>query len=122
MKATLKLGLKRSTSIIRQLVTFRFIRIVPGQSVVTRAFRGRNVINTGEVIVSQRPATGSIAIPRVRYQIVNAVTGAPVTNSVTVVGTRIVVLPFVIPAGTFRLRITNVGAGPVNVEGVILVF
>lgn len=120
--ASLQRVRNRSRSRIRRLVTFQFPRIVPGQSVVTGAFTTIGAITTGEVIVSQRPATGSIATPRVRYQIVNAVTGLPVTNSLTLVGTRTAVLRFIVPAGTFRLRITNDGTGAVNVSGVILVF
>lgn len=122
MKGSLKKALKRSTSIIRQLITFLFPTIFPGVSVVTRAFQVTRLVNTGEVIVSQSRAGGSTANPVVRYQFVNAVTGMPVTNSVTVTGTRIVILPFTLPAGTFRLKITNVGTGKVRVEGVILVF
>ncbi|MBB6671870.1 hypothetical protein [Cohnella nanjingensis] len=120
--ASLKLTQSRSQLRIRRLVVFRFPRIVPGQSVTTNAFTAIGAVTTGEVIVSQSPAAGSIATPRVRYQIVNAVTGRPVTNSITLVGTRTAVLRFVVPAGTFRLRITNVGTGAVAVNGVIIVF
>jgi hypothetical protein len=122
MKGSLRLAIKRSTTTIRQLITFLFPNIFPGTSVVTRSFRVTQLVNTGEVIVSQRRAAGSSTTPIVRYQFVNAVTGLPVTNSVTVTGTRIIVLPFILPPGTFRLRITNVGTGVVRVEGVILVF
>jgi len=123
-KGSLKTVLQRttSTSFIRQLITFLFPNISPGTSVVTRSFRVNQLINPGEVIVSQSRAAGSSTSPIVRYQFVNAATGLPVTNSVTVTGTRIVVLPFTLPSGTFRLRITNVGTGNVRVEGVILVF
>ncbi|WP_040951482.1 hypothetical protein [Gorillibacterium massiliense] len=121
MKGSLIMALKRSTSIIRQLITFLFVSIFPGTSVVTRSFRVIRLVNRGEVIVSQRRATGT-ATPIVRFQFINAVTGVPVTNSVTVTGTRTVVLPFVLPSGTFRLRVTNIGASNVRVEGVILVF
>ncbi|WP_058302276.1 hypothetical protein [Gorillibacterium timonense] len=122
MKGSLRLALKQSTTTIRQLITFLFVTIFPGTSVVTRSFRLTRLVNTGEVIVSQSRAAGSTATPVVRYQFVNAVTGLPVTNSITVTGTRIVVLPFVLPAGSFRLRISNIGTGGVRVEGVILVF
>lgn len=120
--ASLTLARSRSRSRIRRLVVFRFPRIVPGQSVTTNAFRAFGALTTGEVDVSQSRAIGSIATPRVRYQIVNAVTGRPVTNAITLVGTRTAVLRFVVPAGTFRLRITNVGTGAVAVSGVIFVF
>jgi hypothetical protein len=121
---SLRMVLQRraSTTFIRKLITFFFPNIFPGTSVVTRSFQVNQLINTGEVIVSQRRSAGSIATPVVRYQFVNAETGLPVTNSVTVTGTRIVVLPFTLPSGTFRLRITNIGTGNVQVEGVILVF
>ncbi|WP_438434277.1 hypothetical protein [Gorillibacterium sp. sgz500922] len=122
MKGSLRTALKRSTTLIRQLITFLFPTIFPGTSVVTRSFRVTQLVNNGEVIVSQSRATGSTATPVVRYQLVNAGTGLPVTNSITVTGTRIVVLPFVLPPGTFRLRIANSGTGGVRVEGVILVF
>ncbi|UUZ85039.1 hypothetical protein LJK88_16490 [Paenibacillus sp. P26] len=121
-KGSLRLALKRSTATIRQLITFLFPNIFPGTSVTTRSFQVTGLVNTGEVIVSQRRAAGITATPVVRYQFVNAVTGIPVTNSITVTGTRTVILPFSLPAGTFRLRVTNVGTGGVRVEGVILVF
>lgn len=122
VKPSLKMSRKRSAAHIRQFVVFRFPRIAPGESVVTESFRLRNIVNTGEVIVSQRPASSSTATPVVRYQIVDAATGRPITNSVTVTGTRTAVLPFIVPAGTDRLQIRNVGAGSVTVQGVILVF
>lgn len=126
MKGSLRMALKRSTTrsttIVRKLVTFLFPNILGGTSVTTRSFRVTRIVNTGELIVSQRRAAGSTSTPVVRYQFVNAVTGVPVSNSVTVTGSRLVILPFTLPAGTFRLRITNVGTGGVRVEGVILVF
>jgi hypothetical protein len=122
MKGSLRLALKRSVSTIRQLITFLFPNISPGASVTTRSFKVTRALNTGEVIVSQSRAAGSTTTPVVRYQFINAVTGLPATNSITVTGTRIAILPFVLPAGTFRLRITNVGTGAVRVEGVIIVF
>lgn len=112
----------RRVGLVRQLVVFRFNRINVGQTVVSRPVTLRNIVNNGEVIVSQRSTSGSIANPVVRYQFVNATTGRPVSNPVTVSGNRTVVLPFSLPAGTDRLRITNVGSGPVAVEGAILVF
>ncbi|MEB3100579.1 hypothetical protein [Ferviditalea candida] len=112
----------RSSAGIRGLTVFSFTRISPNTFVYTTSFTVARLFNTGEVIVSQRPATGSTAIPTVRYQFVNAITNVPVTNFVTVSGTRISVLRFVLPPGTFKLKITNVGSGPVEVEGVILVF
>jgi hypothetical protein len=122
MKGSLRLALKRSASIIRQFIRFFFPNIFPGTSVITRSFRVTQLINTGEVIVSQLRAAGSTTTPVVRYQFINAVTGLPATNSITVTGTRIAILPFILPAGTFRLRITNVGTGRVRVDGVIFVF
>ncbi|MBB6733864.1 hypothetical protein [Cohnella zeiphila] len=118
---SLKLSRGRSRTSIRRLVVFRFPVIFPGRTVVTGAFRTFDFLG-GEVVVSQRPAAGSREIPRVNYQIVNAVTGLPVTNSVTLVGTRIEVLRFIVPAGTFRLRIRNIGLGAVTVSGTIITF
>ncbi|TCP53399.1 hypothetical protein EV586_106148 [Tumebacillus sp. BK434] len=110
----------RPTQRIRQIVTFRFNRIGAGFFVVTRPVRLRNIINNGEVIVSQRSLSAAQAV--VRYQFVNATTGVPVSNSVTVRGNRTVVLPFLLPAGTVRLRISNIGAGAVALHGVVIVF
>lgn len=112
----------RRVGLIRNIVVFRFTRINVGQSVLSRSVTLRNVVNNGEVIVAQRSTGGSIANPVVRYQFVNATTGAPVSNPLTVSGNRTVVLPFSLPARTVRLRITNVGSGPVAVEGAIVVF
>lgn len=112
---------KRSARRVRRVVSFRFPRINAGASVSTQAFTLRNLINLGEVIVTQRALTaGRTAV--VRYQFVNAATGRPVSNAVTVTGNRTVVLPFTLPPGTDRLRITNVGSAPVSVEGTILHF
>ncbi|WP_156389902.1 MULTISPECIES: hypothetical protein [unclassified Paenibacillus] len=61
--------------------------------------------------------------PNIRIDwIVNAVTGTPVTNSVTLTGTLTVALSFRLPASRYKLRITNVGAGAASVQGVIVVF
>jgi len=117
--SSLKMSARRSAARVRQLVVFRFNRVNPGRSVLTGTFRARGIVNTGEVVVSQRPAAGSTATPVVRYQIVNAATGLPVTNRLTVTGTRVAVLRFVLPPGNFRLRITNAGAGPVAVSGAV---
>lgn len=125
MAGTLSLartGVGSSTQRIRNLVLFQFPRIAVNQMVSTQAIRLNNVANTGEVIVAQRPASGSTAAPRIRYQFVDATTGRPVSNAVTVSGTRIVVLPFTLARGTVRLQITNTGTGPANVSGAILVF
>lgn len=113
---------RRSINLVRRIVVFRFTRINPGKSVFSLPVQLRNVVNNGEVIIAQRSTGGSIATPTVRYQFVNSATGLPVSNPVTVSGNRTVVLPFSLPAGTDRLKITNVGVGPVAVEGAILVF
>lgn len=120
MRPSLRLSLKRSRGPIRRILTFRFPFF--NGTVETGAFRVRQRVNRGEIIVSQSRGAGSITTPIVRYQIVDAATGRPVTNSVTVTGVRTVRLFFTLPPGTFRLRITNVGAGPAAVQGVILVF
>jgi hypothetical protein len=122
LKPSLKLSRKRSVSSIRRSVVFRFPRIGPGVTVFSGAFRLRNSINFGEVIISQRPSAGFLAAPVIRYQIVDAVTNRPITNAVTVRGTRTFVLAFVVPAGTDRIRITNVGPSPAEVNGTVLVF
>lgn len=123
MKASLK-HIKRSTRLVNQARLRRLLRFVfpffTG-TVVTDAFRVRNRVNKGEIIVSQRRGAGSTTTPVIRYQIVDAVTGRPVTNSVTVTGVVTVRLHFVVPAGTFRLRITNVGAQAAAVQGVIVI-
>ncbi|MGO4274393.1 hypothetical protein AB4Z22_31930, partial [Paenibacillus sp. TAF58] len=74
-----------------------------GTVFTTGTFRVWNLVNRGEIIVTQRRGAGSITTPVVRYQIVNAITGNPVTNSVTVTGTLTVALTFRIPAGTYKL-------------------
>jgi hypothetical protein len=118
--------MRSSRSISRTRVSFR--RVVPFTfvsfrgTVLTASFRVRRAVNRGEVIVSQSRGSGSSAVPVIRYQFVHAATGLPATNSVTVVGVRSVVLPFILPAGTFRLRITNIGAGSATVRGTVLVF
>lgn len=122
MKSHLRMSRQRSTAVIRQLTVFRFSRIRPNAVVFSRSLTVRRLVNIGEVIVSQRPFTGSIAAPSIRYQFVNAVTGVPITNFVTVTGTRTAILPFRIPPGTVKLKITNVGSGSAAVQGVILVF
>ncbi|WNQ13923.1 hypothetical protein MJA45_13170 [Paenibacillus aurantius] len=122
MKGKLRMSLTRTASFIRRLVTFRFLNILPGTSRLTRSLQLTRVTNRGEVIAFQRRAVGATGTTVVRYQFVNAATGVPVSNSVTVSGNRVVVLPFVLPAGTVKLRITNVGTATVQVEGVILVF
>jgi hypothetical protein len=99
---------------------FRFPAIFPGRTVVTRAFATVDFLG-GEVIVSQRPAVGR-ELPRVNYQIVNAITGRPATNSVTLVGTRVETLRFIVPAGLYRLRIRNIGASAVSVSGTVITF
>ncbi len=120
MRPSLRLSLKKSRGPIRRIIAFRFPSF--RGTVETDAFQVRNLVNRGEIIVSQNRGAGSITTPIVRYQIVNAATGRPVTNSVTVTGVRTARLFFTVPAGTFRLRITNVGAGAASVQGVILVF
>lgn len=120
MPSSLRLSLRRSGRPLRRLLTFNFPFF--NGTVETNSFRVRNRVNRGEIIVSQRRGAGSITTPIVRYQIVDAATGRPVTNSVTVTGVRTVRLFFTVPAGTFRLRITNVGKGAASVQGVILIF
>ncbi|KEO83899.1 hypothetical protein [Tumebacillus flagellatus] len=110
-------GTRRPVSVVRRIVVFNFT-IPKGQSRSTRSFQLRNVINRGEVIVSQSAAGGAL----VRYQFVNATTGAPVSNAVTVSGNRTVVLPFSLPAGNDRLRITNIGSTTATVEGAVIIF
>lgn|GEM_PF-5474735 len=122
IKPYLRRTVVRSTTAIRHQVVFRFPRIAPGQSVTTDAFRARHHVTHGEIIVTQKRASGSRSLPVVRYQLVDASTGRAVTNSVIVTGSRTVVLPFVVPHGRFRLRITNRGRGSVSVRGTILVF
>ncbi|MEW9701986.1 hypothetical protein [Paenibacillus sp. SI8] len=122
MKPSLKLTSKRSSSIILRSVVFLFPRIGSGVTVFSGAFRLRNVVNFGEIIISQRPSAGFLTQPVIRYQIVDAVTHRPITNAVTVRGTRTFVLTFVVPAGTDRLQITNVGPSPAEVNGKVLIF
>lgn len=119
LSKTTSISLKRSAR-LQRLLTFTFPFF--NGTVFTGTFQVRNLVNRGEIIVSQRRGAGSITPPVVRYQIVNAVTGIPVTNSVTLTGTLTVALSFHIPAGTYKLRITNIGAGAASVQGVIVVF
>ncbi|WP_276356101.1 hypothetical protein [Cohnella caldifontis] len=121
MRPSLKRSARRSSlKTIRQVIPFIFLSF--RGTVLTASFQVRRAINRGEVVVSQSRGVGTTATPVIRYQFVNAVTGLPATNSVTVTGVRTVTLPFILPAGTFRLRITNIGAGAATVRGAILVF
>lgn len=114
--------LRRSGESIRRSFIFRFPRIGPNVTVVSGFFRVTNPVLSGEIIVSQRPAAGSVVPPVIRYRIVDANTLRPVTNAVTLRGTRTERLVFSVPRGTFRLQITNVGRSPAEVNGIIVVF
>ncbi|QQE80579.1 hypothetical protein [Alicyclobacillus sp. SO9] len=104
---------------VRQAFPIVYPNIAKGQSVFTRSFTASGFV----VLDVQLPAGPTRTIPTVTYQVVNAVTLAPLSPAITRKGTRFVVLPFFSNDGlrhTVKLKMKNNGTGSVALYGALL--
>ncbi|MFC4810753.1 hypothetical protein [Paenibacillus sp. GCM10023250] len=118
MRASMRLTRHLNDRSFRHSITFTSFRFKG--SMTSQSFRVDGQSNRVQVITVQTRAEGAEAAPRIGYLLVNARTDRPVTDRHVVAGVRMAHFAFVVPAGTYKLKIVNEGEDRADVRGVLL--